>query len=200
MTTLDQIGHRLTTHTPIISVKPAKTKAAVALILRNIDSPEILFIRRAPHPLDPWSGDIGFPGGRIDPEDYSPLDAAIRETDEEIGIQLKGCQLLGQIDDLVGDHLPIIVSCYVFALTERVELRCNHEVAESFWLPLHYLRDNGVHIEAPVRFGDSELKRPAVAMPRKDLPVLWGITYRLIQNFFTITGNEFPAKVIPTIP
>ncbi|HYN43940.1 MAG TPA: NUDIX domain-containing protein, partial [Thermoanaerobaculia bacterium] len=60
---------------------PVTRKAAVAVILRDGDGGvELLFIRRAEHPRDPWSGQMGLPGGRVDPGDASPLAAALRET------------------------------------------------------------------------------------------------------------------------
>ena len=60
--------------------------AAVSII--TIENKEVLILKRAINELDPWSGHLSLPGGRIEPEDQSPLDAAVRETMEECGIGL----------------------------------------------------------------------------------------------------------------
>ncbi|MGB5283894.1 MAG: NUDIX domain-containing protein, partial [Polyangiales bacterium] len=63
--------------------------AAVAMLLREgASGPEVFFIRRAEHPRDPWSGHMAFPGGRRDAGDATLLDTAMRETREEVGVDL----------------------------------------------------------------------------------------------------------------
>lgn len=66
------------------------------------DSPEILFIKRAASERDRWSSHIALPGGRRDPEDKSDLDAAIRETSEEVGVDLiKDGVCIGPLDQFL---------------------------------------------------------------------------------------------------
>ncbi len=62
--------------------------AAVAMVFspRLDGAMELLMIRRASAPDDPWSGHMAFPGGHQDPEDDTPLDTALRETQEEINL------------------------------------------------------------------------------------------------------------------
>src|SRR5262249_57053733 len=93
------------------------------LVLRGkAQEPELLFIERARHPDDPWSGHMAFPGGRVDPGDSDPRAAAERETLEEVGLSLAGAEALGQLDDLEGRHagrrLPLVISAYVYHLPE----------------------------------------------------------------------------------
>ena len=83
--------------------EPGVRKAAVALIFRTGQdgSPELLFIKRAEYPGDPWSGQIAFPGGREESGDSSLLETATRETREETGIDLgREGLIIGVLDDL----------------------------------------------------------------------------------------------------
>src|SRR5438105_2270539 len=78
-------------------------KAAVAAIVRERNAElELLFIRRAEHPQDPWSGHMAFPGGRVDHDDPDALAAAVRETREELGLDLGvHGEKLGELSHLV---------------------------------------------------------------------------------------------------
>ncbi|MCS5573716.1 MAG: CoA pyrophosphatase, partial [Pseudomonadales bacterium] len=104
MISTQTITEQLAQHQPALS-NTGDCHAAVALILdsaASTDDPEIVFIERARVLGDPWSGHIAFPGGRWEPDDKLPLDTAVRETEEEIGVDLSAARLLGRLDDLTG--------------------------------------------------------------------------------------------------
>src|SRR5437870_1501228 len=70
-------------------------RAAVAIVLRDGASGiEVLFIHRAEHPDDPWSGHMAFPGGRAE-DGEPPVLTAMRESAEEVGLDLGEAELLG---------------------------------------------------------------------------------------------------------
>jgi len=100
-------------------------RAAVALIIRAGEegAPELLFIKRAEYPADPWSGQVAFPGGREEAGDPTLTDTAIRETREETGIDLvRDATVIGTLDDLRPQttRLPaVIVRPYVVLLHRR---------------------------------------------------------------------------------
>jgi len=74
MPSIAEIRRRLEAHRPITHPVLGRRQAAVAMILRDAGPvPEVLFIERASHPGDPWSGHMAFPGGRVDPGDSDPL-------------------------------------------------------------------------------------------------------------------------------
>ena len=84
--TLDEVEARLAAASPGLDRKPAKLCASVALVIREMGADlEALFIRRAEHADDPWSGHLAFPGGRLDASDKDARHAAERETIEELG-------------------------------------------------------------------------------------------------------------------
>lgn len=197
MTDFDSIGRALAARPPHLLSATGRAHAAVALLLREAqDDLEVLFIVRAPHEADPWSGDLAFPGGRIEAEDKVPRRAAERETLEEIGLDLAGAHSLGRLDDISGAHLPVLVSCFVYALRETPQFALNHEVSDAFWFPLKELCSPHRHLDAPVRFGAKELVRPAIDLLGPDRPVLWGITYRLVAQFLCRLGHPIPPTPV----
>lgn len=181
---LADIGLCLATR-PAVALPPQEgPNSAVALVLRPApQGPEVLFIERARRAGDPWSGDIGFPGGRVEAADAGPEAAARRETAEELGLALPPQSCLGRLDDIAGAHLPVVVACFVFALETVPRLTPNNEVREAFWVPLADLRDPARRQEATVHFRGKPLRRPAIRLPGEERPVLWGITYRLVEQF-----------------
>ena len=135
--TLSGIAAALTAHRPAERPVNDRGHAAVALLLREgVCSPEVLFIIRATHDRDPWSGNIGFPGGRLDHNGESPRQAAERETFEELSLDLGQARHLGRLDDLYGAIMPVLVSCFVYQLQGPAELQPNHEIDTAFWCPL----------------------------------------------------------------
>lgn len=178
---------------------PAHVHAAVALLLRQ--SPygvEILFILRAEFPGDPWSGNIAFPGGHIENRDKSARDAAERETFEEIGIDLRQEEFLGQLDDVAGAHLPVIVSCFTYYVSRSTPITHNHEISKTFWVQLDSLIDPERQRLHHVTFRGKELTRPAVSLLDSEKTLLWGITYRLVSHFLRLAGRpSLPPTAIP---
>ena len=91
---------------------------------------------------DTWSGQIAFPGGRREPRDADLLETAIRETHEEVGVDLTSAERLGVLDDLYPRTPllpPVVVRPFVFALTSQPPLVLSSEVQDAFWVSFRSL-------------------------------------------------------------
>jgi 8-oxo-dGTP pyrophosphatase MutT (NUDIX family) len=112
--------------------------------------PEVLFIKRAANKRDKWTGHVAFPGGRRDPEDADDYAAAVRETLEEVGLDLAAYAVpAGNLSQAVitaaWGKTPLMVFCpYVFVVTDPnlPPLRLQpSEVASAHWVPVRSLLD-----------------------------------------------------------
>lgn len=158
---------------------PALSRAAVAVIFApNPDA--ILLIRRAERTGDPWSGQMGLPGGRFGAGDLDLLVTAIREATEEVGIRLERHQLVGPLDDVAprSPHLPpLMVRPYVFALPERPHVAVNDEVADHSWVSVEQLRHPDTYRSTRIEFPGLSREFPAYHIG--PIPI-WGMTERIL--------------------
>jgi 8-oxo-dGTP pyrophosphatase MutT (NUDIX family) len=164
--------------------------AAVAIALHEGDEGlEALFIHRAVRAGDTWSGQIAFPGGRREPSDADLLATAIRETHEEIGVDLTDVERLGTLDDLhprTPVLPPVVVRPFVFALTTRPTITLNPEVQDAFWVPFRALQAPGVR-------GEITIDHPGI--PRQVLPAyslgnrtIWGMSERILTPLISLVS------------
>jgi 8-oxo-dGTP pyrophosphatase MutT (NUDIX family) len=172
----------------------ATRHAAVAALLRESEHDlEVLLIQRASRAGDPWSGHIALPGGHAQPTDSDLLATALRETHEEIGVDLaRGAELLGRLSDLQpASGGALNVRPYCFAVGEGVTLRLSDEVERAFWAPL-----------GPLALGQCDATHDfnrdgtAVSFPawKIDGQVVWGMTYRaLCELLRRIAQAESPT-------
>ncbi len=178
------------------SPQPQERHAAVALVLAGgCAHLHLCLIRRAEHAGDPWSGHMALPGGRADSADPSPRAAAERETWEEVGLRLEGAHLLGALPEMPvhSRGVPVGMQLYPFAFYLGAELPAfaiNAEVAEAFWVPLAHLADK--HNGAQHRVVRQGVVRQAPAIRMGD-HVVWGLTYRVLVEFFGRLGRTLPA-------
>lgn len=158
-------------------------EAAVAAIVTATRDPEILVLKRRPHPRDPWSGHYAFPGGRRDPEDNDLLDTCLRETREECGIVLSSSMLVKRYPvQYAGNHMnkPVPVTTYLFELTCKPVIALQHsEIVCYEWLPLSFIADQASRVHLPL--SRSQPQRLFPAIPATD-GLIWGFTYGVMMT------------------
>lgn len=186
------IRQRLADHQPRpIDNGIAPRRAAVASILRqqaDAECCEMLFIRRAKQEQDPWSGHMAFPGGRQEKQDSGPLEAACRETLEEVSIDLsRSAELIGQLDDVHasarGRIIPLAITPFIFLLTGGVDTRPNEEVEEIFWVPVTKMLDPKHGSTVPYTLAGQRYDLPCFRISGQ---VIWGLTYQMLMRLFAV--------------
>jgi 8-oxo-dGTP pyrophosphatase MutT (NUDIX family) len=162
--------------------------AAVAILLRagRDGEAEVFFIERAVREGDPWSGHMAFPGGRRDPTDADPLATAVRETAEEVGIDLtRDASLLARLDDVpVVIRAPAVnlrVAPFVFEMRREVPHALNREVADALWTPVAPLVRGEVSSVYPFRWQGVLHELPCFKLGDR---VVWGLTYMMLEGLF----------------
>lgn len=194
-------GHEAALELPHTEDGRPKRRAAVAMILRTGPPeagaearPQVLLIERARFAGDPWSGHMAFPGGRVEHDDEDERAAAERETLEEVGVSLWGAERLGRLDDLRGRHagreIPMVISAWVYHVTRPPPLAPNYEVETAFWFPLEDLLDPRRRDHYAMRC----VRFPGIRVGEPGRHVIWGLTYRFLEDFFQRLGRPLPDR------
>jgi 8-oxo-dGTP pyrophosphatase MutT (NUDIX family) len=158
----------------------ATRPAAVLIPVVERAEPGVLLTQRTPD-LKSHSGQIAFPGGKIDPTDNSPQAAALREAHEEIGLDAKFIDPIGYLD------LYLTFSGFrILPLLARVDpgyrLTINPaEVTEAFEVPLDFLMQPGNHQR--LKRDWQGIERHYYAMPFGER-YIWGVTAGILRNLY----------------
>ena len=168
-------------------------RAAVALLVRlgDTSSLELLLIKRADYASDPWSGHVALPGGRQEPTDPSLLHTAIRETREEIGVDIaQHGALLGVLDELGPNSPrlpPLSILPHVAVVERSLPLTLSPEVASAFWVPLETLRDPTASREVDLDLATGVMRVSSLSYKEH---VIWGLTERILRQFFALLDAD----------
>lgn len=163
---------------------PRRIPSAVLVPLRRRNgSYYILFIRRS-LTVKTHKGQISFPGGTLDAADATLLETALRECDEEIGLNPADADVLGELDDEVTATSNYIVTPYVAEIPGEYDFRLNpDEVDEIIEVPLgHLLRENS---RKPAAANTGNELLDSYSYQHQDR-VIWGATARILRRFLNI--------------
>jgi 8-oxo-dGTP pyrophosphatase MutT (NUDIX family) len=161
----------------IAAVRPIKP-AAVLIAVVDRDEPTVLLTQRTAH-LSQHAGQIAFPGGKIDAADATPLAAALREADEEIGLHAGAVEPLGYLDvymTTLGYRIVPVVARVrpTFSLTLNPG-----EVEDAFEVPLGFLMEVANHQTHSREW--QGMMRSYYAIPFGER-YIWGVTAGIIRN------------------
>jgi len=194
--TEDQISQKL--HEAIDSVDPAsdgfreielteetslKCAAVLVPLVWHADEWHLLFTRRTDI-VESHKGQVSFPGGACDEGETAPEETALREAEEEIGLQPNNVKVLGRLANLVTItyfRVTPVVGVVRWPAVFRVG---EHEVARIFTMPLGWLANpsNRWQFELP------GTRRSLIAFHPYDGELLWGATARMTVDFLKVLG------------
>jgi len=163
---------------------PAQAAVLVPIVMRgpNACSPTVLLTRRAAH-MNTHSGQIAFPGGKVDPEDISKPATALREAQEEIGLDARHVEVVGELPTYVGLVSP---DCQLSPNAQEVD--------DVFEVPLSFLMNPANHQRHAMDWQGQ--KRHWFSMPYLETRpnasgeleaierFIWGATAGMLRNFY----------------
>jgi 8-oxo-dGTP pyrophosphatase MutT (NUDIX family) len=160
-----------------------KCAAVLVPLVWHDEEWHLLFTRRT-DTVESHKGQVSFPGGACDEDETTPEETALREAEEEIGIQPKDIRVLGRLTNLVTItyfRVTPVVGVVNWPAVFRVG---QHEVARVFTMPLAWLANpsNRWQFELP------DTRRTLIAFHPYDGELLWGATARMTVDFLTVLG------------
>lgn len=172
---------------------PLKPAAVLVPLVAYEGGERVILTKRTAH-LSNHAGQVSFPGGRVDAEDPDVIATALRETEEEIGLNRAHISVLGALDAYVtGTGFAVVP--VVGLVKPGFALRlAQHEVAEVFEVPFDFLMDSRNHQRHKGVFNGVE--RQWWAMPYQDY-YIWGATAGMLRNLHDLLHGETAGAVQP---
>lgn len=170
-----------------VRISSALRRASVAIILRErADDFDVFFTVRSPR-MTEHAGQVAFPGGRMDKQDHTVIQTAVRETFEETRIRITSADRIGIMDDFLSNshyHITPIV----FRIAGDPEIVLNEEVSEVFWAPLSHLADPTNQRHQTVHYEQMNWDMHEFHM---DAYRIWGVTGWILNHFISVSVPSY---------
>ncbi len=169
-------------------------KAAVLLAITAEEEPELIYTLRS-NKVSSHKGEVAFPGGREEEGDLSLADTALREAEEEIGLDRNLVEILGSLDTTVSRY-GISVTPYVGIIPPNPNLNeSSSEIESYFRVPISYLANDIRHRNDKVTEGGETFYMPAY---KYNEYIIWGLTAMITVNFLRLGLDEEIDLSIPS--
>ena len=162
---------------PMLPLRPA---AVLVPLIDREGGFTVLFTRRTAH-LAHHAGQISFPGGHIEPDDGGPIETALRETEEEVGLHRRHVRILGRLDTYITRTGFVVTPVVGLVQPPFATAPDPYEVDEVFEVPLSFLLDPANHQRCSAEF--EGVTRYFYAMPYNDY-YIWGATAGMVVNLW----------------
>ena len=135
---------------------------------------------------------MAFPGGHSEPADRDLRETAVRETLEEVGLDLRDHEYLGRLDEVAamarGKAVGMTIAPHVFALGDAPQvLQPNHEVAELLWGSLGRMFRGEVDATKEINYGGETVRLPAFVVREQ---LVWGMTHGMLRSLFALLADD----------
>jgi 8-oxo-dGTP pyrophosphatase MutT (NUDIX family) len=163
-------------------------KAAVLVLIVERDGPALVFTKRT-ETVGSHRGQISFPGGRVDPADAGFLEAALRETEEEIALPAGVVDPLGALDDTETVATQFVITPWVGLVREAVTWKPDgHEIERVIEVPFARLAAPGaLRVEHWERGG---ILREMYFWDLAGGDVIWGATARILKHYLDVLAGD----------
>jgi len=165
------------------TVNDPKESSILILLFPDSGNWNTIFIKRTTD-SSPHSGQMAFPGGMSEPDDKSLYETALREAEEEVGIDSKHVSFVGKLTPL---HIPVsnvIVNPFIVTLPARPTLIANKsEVAEIFETPISIFLNKNILSYFIFEYKEKKYKAPSFIIGKY---TIWGATAMIWNEFLTI--------------
>ncbi|MDP2206871.1 MAG: CoA pyrophosphatase [Alphaproteobacteria bacterium] len=185
----DCLGDHLLTPDWQTPPPPYRDAAVLIALLPRGDDLSVVFTQRTSH-LTAHAGQVSFPGGGVEPQDFDAVATALREAEEEIGLPRDRVRVLGQLDDYITGTGFLVRPVVGFVPEVPVWQPDDFEVAEIFDVPLSHLSAPGCIFTSSREFRG--INRHFYACDWDKFHI-WGATAGMLKNFIDVIAAEDPA-------